>query len=1008
MTTEKVSKHQLLIVDDNPNSIDILLDYLSEVDLEITVAEDGERALELSQNDPPDLILVDVLLPGMDGFETCRHLKANNRTKDIPVIFMTSLVGIEDKLKGFEVGGVDYVTKPIEQREMLSRVKVHLTLRHMQKELRAQNAQLQQEITERQRAEQTLMTERNLLRTLIDNLPDQIYVKNRESQFMLINPAVMHDLGVSVPDEAIGKTDFDFHPPELAAQYYADEQAILQSGQPLVNKDESNVDHETGGRTWVLATKVPLYNSQGKVVGLVGIGRDITERRKAEEALRQARAELEQRVEARTLELRQANEQLTEEIEERKRVELALRQSEERYRNLVESAPDVVYTLSTEATFTSLNPAFERITGWSQTEWQGRSYAPLLHPEDLPLALTLHDQVMQGKTPPIFELRVLTRKGGYIVGEFTTTPLWHEEAVVGVLGIARDITRRKRAEEEIQRRNRELALLNQVIAASVTETELEAILEIVCRELALAFDVPQAGATLVNEKKTEARVVAEYLTPGRPSGLDDIIPVEGNPSYQYLLNHKTPLVLDDAQNDPRLATVKNLVRRRGTRSLLLIPFLIEGEVVGSLGLDAIERRSFSTEEVSLAWSVAKQVSGVLARLRLDQERRRLEAQYYQAQKMEAIGRLTGGVAHDFNNILTVIMGYCGFILDDLGQNHPLRQDVEQVQKAAERATSLTRQLLAFSRQEILRPRVLNLNDIVINIEKMLQRLIGEDVDLVTMLEPQLGRVKADPGQLEQVIMNLVVNARDVMPQGGKLTIETANIYLDEEYARQHVDVVAGPYIMLAVSDTGLGMDAETQARIFEPFFTTKELGQGTGLGLATVHGIVHQSGGHIWVYSELGHGTIFKIYLPQIEAMAEVIKPEPISVTSRRGTETILLVEDEAMVREFAQRALVGQGYNVLEARDGVEAYDVCIAYEGPIHLLLTDVVIPGGMSGPQLAKKLILLHPELKVLYMSGYTGNAIVHHGVLDPGIAFLQKPFVLADLIRKVREVLDLEDQ
>jgi CheY-like chemotaxis protein len=243
-----------------------------------------------------------------------------------------------------------------------------------------------------------------------------------------------------------------------------------------------------------------------------------------------------------------------------------------------------------------------------------------------------------------------------------------------------------------------------------------------------------------------------------------------------------------------------------------------------------------------------------------------------------------------------------------------------------------------------------------------------------------------------------------MPQGGKLTIETANVYLDEAYARQHVDVLAGPYAMLAISDTGLGMDAETQAHIFEPFFTTKEQGHGIGLGLAVVHGIVHQSGGHIQVYSELGHGTIFKIYLPRIEAMAEPAKPEPISTTSGRGTETILLVEDEAMVRELAQRVLVSQGYNVLEAGDSVEAQLICAAYEESIHLLLTDVVIPGGMSGPQLVEKLILLHPEIKVLYMSGYTENAIIHYGVLDPGIAFLPKPFVPVELIRKVREVLD----
>jgi signal transduction histidine kinase/ActR/RegA family two-component response regulator len=577
-----------------------------------------------------------------------------------------------------------------------------------------------------------------------------------------------------------------------------------------------------------------------------------------------------------------------------------------------------------------------------------------------------------------------------------------------VLGIARDITDRKWAEEEIQRRNRELALLNRVIAASVTETEPEAILEKTCRELALAFGVPQAAAALLNAQKTEAVTVAEYLLPGRPSGLGDIIPAANNPSFQYLLRHKASLVVEDAQTDPRLAIVHDLVQRREIVSLLLVPLLIDGEVIGSLGLDAIEPRQFSAEEVNLAESVAKQVSGVLARLRLDQERQRLEAQYHQAQKMEAIGRLTGGVAHDFNNILTVILGNCSFILDDLEQGHPLRPDAEQIEKAAERAASLTRQLLAFSRRQVLQPSVLDLNNIVTNVEKMLRRLIGEDIDLVTVLELQLGRIRADASQIEQVIVNLVVNARDAMPEGGKVTIETANVYLDEEYVRQYIDIVAGPYVMLAVSDTGLGMDAETQAHIFEPFFTTKGMGKGTGLGLAMVHGVVNQSGGHIWVYSELGHGTTFKVYLPRIETSAERAKSKLTVAKADRGWETILLVEDEDMVRDLAQRALLNKGYTLLTAKHGEEAHQICAAYQGPIHLLLTDVVIPGGMSGSQLARTLTSLRPEMKVLYMSGYTENAIVHHGVLDPGIAFLPKPFVPDDLIYKVREVLEAREE
>ncbi len=388
------------------------------------------------------------------------------------------------------------------------------------------------------------------------------------------------------------------------------------------------------------------------------------------------------------------------------------------------------------------------------------------------------------------------------------------------------------------------------------------------------------------------------------------------------------------------------------------------------------------------------------------ERRRVEKELRQAQKMEAIGRLAGGIAHDFNNILTVIIGNSSLILNELGPTDPMRKDMEQIRTAGERATSLTRQLLAFSRQQVLQPTVLNLNNIIVNLENMLRRLIGEDIELVTVLEAGLGNVKADPGQMEQVIINLAVNARDAMPDGGKLTIETANVALDEADVRPHLDLEAGPYVMLAISDTGVGIDTETESHIFEPFFTTKEQGQGTGLGLATVYGIVRQSGGHIWVYSEPGQGAIFRIYLPQIkEPINKVERRHEVATKTRQDSITILLVEDEEMVREMTSRVLNQRGYNVLEAGNGQEALDLAKGHKAPIHLLLTDVVMPGGMSGSQLAKLILLLYPDIKVIYTSGYTDDSIVHHGVLEPGKAFLQKPFTPTVLLSKVREVLML---
>jgi signal transduction histidine kinase/ActR/RegA family two-component response regulator len=392
------------------------------------------------------------------------------------------------------------------------------------------------------------------------------------------------------------------------------------------------------------------------------------------------------------------------------------------------------------------------------------------------------------------------------------------------------------------------------------------------------------------------------------------------------------------------------------------------------------------------------------RKRAEEALRASQLQLQQSQKLEAIGQLAGGVAHDFNNMLTAIIGYTDLSLRRVGLENPIRRNLEETKKAAERAASLVRQLLAFSRKQILEPKVLDLNDVVKDMHKMLTRLIGENIKLATRLETDLGSVKADPCQVEQIIVNLVVNARDAMPRGGRVTIETANIALDDQNASKHVSMKPGKYVMLAVSDTGSGMDQETQARIFEPFFTTKEVGKGTGLGLSTVYGIVKQSGGNIWVYSEQGLGTVFKVYLPRIDdATASMIAKQSQETNAPRGTETILLVEDEEVVRGLTRKILMQVGYNVLDAKGGDEAIRVCHAHPGPIDLLLTDVVMP-EISGKEVADRLLELRPSIRVLYMSGYTDEAIVQHGVLDANVKFIQKPFTWVGLTRKVREVLN----
>jgi PAS domain S-box-containing protein len=800
------------------------------------------------------------------------------------------------------------------------------------------------DITERKQAEETIVHERQLLRMLIDLLPETFYIKDLDSRFLVANEALAKHFGKETSAQVIGLSDADFFPAGLAAEFRAEELKVF-AGEPLIDHEGKGVS-PVGRECTFLTTKVPYRDSQGRICGLVGIGHDITERKRAEGALRQGEVRLE-------------------------RIN----------RCLLELGPNFDSNINRLTALCgellgATCALYNRLQGdllCSQGQWQT---PPGFKSEDAPTGHICYDVIRNNREDAVV-ITNLPRTSyaesdpnvrAYGLQTYMGCAVKCEGKAVGSLCVVYGTDYQPTDDDR-----RILGIIASAIGNEDTRKQAEAELN----RLMTAIEQTPESVVITD---TEGRIL--YV----------------NPVFERVTGYSRAEVI--GQN-PRLLKSN---RQDSAFYRQLWGKISAGEVWRGRFINKKKDGTLFTEDAVIA-PVRDEKGAVTNHIAIKRDishELELEVQYRQTQKIDSIGRLAGGVAHDFNNILAVICGHTDLALAQLSPDAPLRSNLECIQESADHAANLTRQLLAFGRGQVIEPRRINLNELIVNLNKMLRRLIGEDIKLVTQTAPDLGQIKADPGQIEQVLLNLVVNARDAMPDGGTLTIRTDNVTLDEDYARSHL-ISPGDYVMVSVSDTGVGMTDEVKQHIFEPFFTTKEQGKGTGLGLATCFGIIQQSNGHIHSDSQVDKGTQFKIYLPRVQGVEEFISSREVPVSLPQGTETILLAEDEPSLRQLMARVLRTQGYTVLEAADGHEALTLAQANGAKIQLLLTDVIMP-GLSGKTLAEWLGQVNPAVRVLFISGYINNNAVRDAMSRPGTFFLQKPFNPLDLAEKVREAIE----
>ena len=948
-----VNGSSILVVNDVPDQLGWMSVLLDKAGYFVHTAGDADSAFDLAKRVRPTLIISDVSMPGKDGIELCRLIRSDSLLKAIPVLLVSALrKDSVSMVEGLRAGANDFIESPCEPALMLAKIEQLIKYRL---------------------AEEALRREKEYFAHIISAAPFIFVGIKPDGTTTFVNPAIQQITGYE-PDELVGKNWWHaFYPGE---EYRQVEQLFKAFEQGEVVSHEMTLTTKTGEKRCVSWNSVNRFNEQGEIIEVIGIGSDVTDRQRAEEALRQ---------------------------------------SERDYRELFDQAHDAILILAPEdETVLDVNQRACEIYGFSREEFIGLSL------ESISLNVEAgKERIRQTlNVGSYFNFETVQfRKDGSQMALDINASLVSYKGRRAILSINRDITDRKRAEialrEADQRALQEYErLLDRIAGLGQTLGTARNLITVYRALLDFAIVSTDCRGIFISlyDPKLEVRQAAFAWSEGEEVDVSELPPMPMNESPNSRAVRTGEVIITDDFQAATAGLPVTLIGMEHDPSLpqssLVVPMAVMGRVIGAVEVQSTRLTAFNQSHATAMRMAANLAAVAIENVRLLERERMQEENLRQAQKMEAIGHLAGGVAHDFNNLLTAITGYADLALrriDPTNQREAiLHRQIEEVKVAGERAANLTRQLLAFSRKQILQPKVINLNDTIANISKMLRRLIGEDVDLVLQLDSSLGLAKVDPTQVEQIIMNLAVNARDAMPKGGTLVIETKNVLMDERGTNYLPSAQSVPHVRLAISDTGIGVDREALNHIFEPFFTTKGVGKGTGLGLSTVYGIVKQSGGHITVYSEVGYGTTFKIYLPRVDQPVEQID-ERIDEATPRGGETILLVEDEEIVRKLTTAILKEHGYKVIDAENGMKALEILGQTREEIDLLITDVIMP-AMSGRELADQAKSLRPNMNLLFISGYTDDAIVHHGVLDEGTPFLEKPFSPDTLARKVREILD----